>query len=464
MSAPLRELLDDLVVHVPPAVAPPELAERAYAASRRRRRARVLRVVSIAASVVLLAALLVPAMVAVDLSQVTSGRRPADDAVSGYPRRVAGRQPDRELPATPGAMAAVLAVGDGWYVMNSRGMRWRLPVTDVGPDRPVLSRDGRMLGYPLGDASWGDEGARYVLHDLVTGRRVEFLLTPSQRIKADFGHTVGELPGFWSPDGRRLVVWGGPPDRYRGAALVLDATSGAATAVRLEAMPVGWSSAERIVWLRWDGTKNADTNPLPPYELIETDIAGRPIRSVPLAETGGYVDLWQRPEQWSAAVSADGKSLALIDRNPSKNAVRQFDLTTGAEAGPATPVDDDVARPCGLTWGKVPALVWRSDDGVVRTELLTAAHPTTVSVVSPRLDPSCMTWASNALDGAARGGGLLGTSTAMWTWWWREWLAASLAVIAVVLMLRQLRTRVRRRRPATPLSRRRPPPLDWYAE
>jgi hypothetical protein len=184
------------------------------------------------------------------------------------------------------------------------------------------------------------------------------------------------------------------------------------------------------------------------------------VLTVRLAETGGYVDLWQRPEHWSAAVSAAGKSLALIDRNPSKNAVRRFDLSTGAETGPATPVDDVLSHPCGITWGKAPALVLYGYDGVVRTESLTAADPTTVSVVSPRLDTGCITWASGALDGAARGGGLLGTSTSLWSWWWREWIAGILAAVGAVALLRWMRSRVRRRRPARPL----PPNVDWYAE
>jgi hypothetical protein len=163
-------------------------------------------------------------------------------------------------------VAAVLDAGDSWYAVRADGHRWRLP-GEARMQVPALSQDGRMLGYLA-----RTEGP-YVLHDLVTGRRVVIEeLYASGRLPEPGGHqlAVGR-PGLWSRDGRRLLLWGG------GAMLLVDATEGRLERMSQSGAPLGWVARDRIAWLR---VPNPDEEPLP-LTVQVTDLGGQvghPIR------------------------------------------------------------------------------------------------------------------------------------------------------------------------------------------
>jgi hypothetical protein len=454
VSAPLRELFDDLVVQVPEAVAPPELAERAYAGSRRRRRARALRVVSVAASVVLLAALVLPTAVVPELRALSG--RPGSKGVDGYPRRIDRQWIIRNLPDRPGPIAALLDTyheerhawtePDGWYAVNERGHRWRIPDGGDRTDQyPNLSRDGRWLGRLS-----GNDGP-YVLHDLVTGRRVEFPQIGSNRGDATPPLMVySQSPGFWSPDSRRLLLSGSTRSGSTSSMLLLDAESGSLTAIARTGHLAGWSGNDRIIWLDSHGRGEAPQR----INLVETDTRGAPLRRAQLRPADPWSDSLS---QWSGSVSADGRRVAVAnDSRP--ESVRLFSVDTGLQLGAELPVPD-LVTPCSLAWaGNDVVAPMHPYDGVFAAKRLGSVRDNPLVVVSPRVGAHCTIWASDAIGGSPRGGWLLRTSTAGWTWWWREWLlGGSVSVALLWLLLRGGRRRTRGR--ATP-----GPPIDWYAD
>jgi hypothetical protein len=92
----------------------------------------------------------------------------------------------------------------------------------------------------------------------------------------------------------------------------------------------------------------------------------------------------------------------------------------------------EVHQPCATTWSAgalvVPVL---PSDGAVVAQDVADGPPVAVTVAAPQLGARCLVWAADALDGPARGGGLLGTSQAGWTWWWRELLLAATGALAL---------------------------------
>ena len=69
----------------------------------------------------------------------------------------------------------------------------------------------------------------------------------------------------------------------------------------------------------------------------------------------------------------------------------------------------------------------------------------TLSVISPRVGPSCVMWASDALAGRPTGPHPFGLSTATWTWWWQEIAAGAAAVLLGMVLLVTARARRLRR-------------------
>jgi hypothetical protein len=155
MSANVRNLFDDLVVHVPAHLSAGDLVERAQADARRRRLRRRLVVAAAAAVAGLLFALMVP----VRRPRVRCRARPVarrDRRWTGIPRGLNIQWPVRELPDRPGPLAGLLETTREysdenpspdsmarWHVFSATGRRWHLP---HGPDhatstRPVAGRD-----------------------------------------------------------------------------------------------------------------------------------------------------------------------------------------------------------------------------------------------------------------------------------------------------------------------------------
>jgi len=449
VSTPLRDLFDDLVVHVPDVVAPPELAERAYAGSRRRRRDRALRTVSVAASVILLVALALPTTVVTELAALGRGGR--QDGVDAYPRRIDVQWGIPDLPDRPGPIAAVLygnfqfrpwpAQQGGWFAVSESGRRWQIPIHSSGSEQPPsLSRDGRLLGYLASDAG------PYVVHDLVTGRRVEYAEIGRNSLAARYS-LDRETPGVWSPDGHQLLLSDanrGDPDGIP-MTLLLRPESRSLTAIPSDSL-AGWLTTDRIGWLRNESEEPHSTPET--VDFVETDVHGKELRRTRLRPSDPWRGQWL--PGWNATVSPDGTQVAVRD-GPESDVVRRFSVQTGEELARHAIAIDIVAARCGLSWAGHDVVVHQVNSDSETDSTATALRLrqdgiVAIAVVSPRVRAHCVLWAADAIGGSPRGGSLLGMRTATWTWWWRVWGFIAAAMIGAGLGLWAWARRARRRR------------------
>jgi hypothetical protein len=425
MTTQLRDALDDLVTEVAPHVAPADLGPRAWLAGRRRRvRRRLTRGLLVAAAAILAVAV---TPVVGDLRSLHSPADADDRGVGGYPQRIGHQWWIRTLPDRPGPVAALVEAGpdDGpilWYAVTETGHRWRLPAPLTGNDiYPAVSRDGRRIGYLLGDRG------PYVIHDLVAGTRTEFAGIGSNLWPIVTAYYVaGQFPSFWSPDGRRVAQGAGSrDDSGSGGAVVLN-VDGSVTFVpggegdAGKGHLAGWVGSDALLWVKF-----------PPFGEITsgatvvatvTGLDGQPRRTITLSPSSP----WQGnfAGQWTGTASPDGRELLIIEDTPAGPTVRRFSLLDGRET--ADPASLPTLGMCAAGWAGSTPTVPIYDEVTAATAVVHDGELRTVVAVEPSVGARCFIWAGEALSGEAHGG-LLGTSTAWWTWWMRE-MAAALAL------------------------------------
>jgi len=429
----LTDLLDDLVRSQP---APdPALAAAAWQEGRRRRRTARVRVLAVAAAVAGLLVVVLPGAVVSPVAPFAGG---GATAVVGHPERIGRQWWVRDLPDRPGPVAALLQAvqeqrtsdePDGWYAVRADGHRWRLPEVSHRTDLwPALSDDGRLLGRLATPAG------PYVVHNLVTGERTSFegIVDPGGR-EDRAGLLGSQSPAHFSPDGRMLWL----PSAL-GRTMLLDVAIGSWRELP-EGLgkPAGWAGQDRLVWLHGGG--DGSLGSAVPLRARTTDATGATVADVELGGTSGVF-----ASQWAGSVSKGGGEVAVTTTTAFSAAplgVTRYALGDGSPRSAFVPVDAN--QPCSTTWsaGALVVPVQPPDSAVVVQDVVDGA-PVTVTVAAPQIGARCLVWAADALDGPARGGGLVGTSEAGWTWWWREVLLAGVAlVVAGVLLV------VRRRRP-----------------
>jgi hypothetical protein len=426
MTADLRELLDDLAASEP--VPRPGLAERAWIDGRGRRLRSRLQVAVAAAAALALVALVTPGLPAQVGVPQFAGR--GAQGVDGYPERIGRQWWVRDLPDRPGPVAGVLE-SYSWYAVRADGHRWRLP-GDAGLQVPALSQDGRMLGYLA-----GTDGP-YVLHDLVTGRRVvlEELYAGGLPGPGRIQLVVGP-PGLWSPDARRLLLWSAE------GMLLVDAADGRIGPLAQPGLPLGWVADDRIAWLRVSGAGEK----LMPLTVRVTDLDGQVQSEVELQGSTGL-------STGSMALRPDEGELAVLTHD---DELHRFELPSGQLV--QEPVQLETSFVCGPSYSPDGALVLSVSPAVggpATVMEVTAAGPQPFTVAAPSVSAHCVHWAGDALTGPARGGGLLGTSDATWTWWWRELLLGALGLAGAAAVLRRHPIRLRRRAASAP------PDVSWY--
>lgn len=364
----------------------------------------------------------------------------ATSRIDGYPQRIGFERPSARLPARPGPLAATLfdnAFGTSRYLgVTSRGQLYELP---VGPN--VLSPDGSLLLTTEVD---GDE-SMLAVHDLTTGDVRVFddigqsLLSSEIRVAP---YRLDSLsPVHWSPDGSLVLArFRGGGKGTEGHARLLDVTSGALTDIGA-GTPAGFlpSGAAVIVSAKASGGVVVTTVDAPTGATSRTSLqlAG-PWR----AESGA------RP---GAGVSPDGM-LVLVDTAGQGGgaALRLFSLPGGTEL-PARRISRwDGCTPSWLDGDPVLPTATRGYGGSLSAgaELVTTSGSRPLVAVHHRMQSSCLQLTADALR-AGPHRSFLGTSTALWTWyWWQLLLVGSLTSIVLGLVARHV-VRERRRRAAS---------------
>lgn len=365
------------------------------------------------------------------------------DVVSGHPKRLPVQWLVTGLPQRPGPIAGLLQRhsedGFSWQAISATGTRWR--ITDVHRQNdfyPVLSADGRNLGYLT-------DGKGFVMRDLVEGKEVRFPQIGDNNIGMgrEEVRLYSQSPGFWSPDGTRVVLPGFRDGPRKAATLVLGRDG---TIVDLRLQPahsylIGWAGNDQVAWLTAGYGEGFDgTSPPRTVQLRITDVQGREQTTTPLVPNGSWDEVFN---QWTGSLSPEGDVVAVAAGERDNRRVRLFDARTGLEISRTK----SVSRPmgwCPISWhGRSPVVLARMGDPFDdRSQLDTvdAGADTVLAAAQPELEAGCVYWADAALSGTAYG--LAPASWGGWlVWWWRECLLGALLLGAVIFLLRRRASR-----------------------
>ncbi|MBK9726062.1 MAG: hypothetical protein IPO89_13845 [Actinomycetales bacterium] len=432
------------------------------AGSRRRRRSAVGRGMALAAVLVALALLASPLGRFGALAPAGSEDRA--DPVSAYPQRIGHQWFVQAEDGRGGPAAGLLQAGLAWYVVRPSGNLSELPRSELD-SYPTLSDDGRWLVYQDGVGA----AAPSVVRDLVTGARIP----TSRPVEAS-----PQMPAFWSPDGRTVLV----SDQGAAGLWSLVSVDGTVSTPRLgEGLPAGWlSDAEALVVTQVDAPADPRYPPgttLQYPRLWAVDVRTGTRRALPVPQSSRPFEFLG---QYGVALAPDRTRVVvgLSAANLSGGQVALFDIASGAPvAWPGTtPVTPDEyfimvpspATPCGVSWrGQDPLVTTvRAVGGGAYVSALTSAYgDQTLVAIDPSFEQPCLQLATSALGGGPSWTPF-GRQTAWVTWWWRELLAGGL-VLAALLWLMRRRQRRAGWLPAQPrdpwLQRWRSWPQRWRA-
>lgn len=416
-----REMLDDLLVDVPRQVVPD--IDAAWRSGTRRRR----RAYGVGTGVVLALALVVG--VGVMTFDPKRSVQPADGP-DGYPREVSRPIVLTRMPERPGPMAGVLqlfGIGD-WTVFDARGRSWLVPgISQLDDDQPMLSDDGRMLGY-LRTVS--EDRSEFVLWDLVSGEQTVVPEVGDGRL-LDEAHLTdqpysvdGQSPGLWSPDDQWLATVGGPRDAKGGWGPLLMGVDGRVQHLPVRGWLVGWLAADRLAVVRANG------------ELIAVDPDGTIVDRVELEVPAGREIFGQ----WSGRVSADGSRVAIVSEKGAQQEVSTFDTATGGLLY-TYPWSNGFANSCLLGWQGDEVLAWNYEGSLVE---ISSGERVVTTYAFPG-DLGCAVVAAEALAGPVQEGpGILEWRYWDVIWWWR-WILGAVVVLLVggcVWFVRRTRRRL----------------------
>lgn len=421
-----HDLLEDLVRDVPRHVVPD--IPGAWRVGARRFRQRRVAVSALGLGLVLMLGL---AVVGFDPG---SDVEPADGGVGGYPAQIPMPLFLTDLPDRPGPMAAVMESTQGWVAVDDAGRSWRIPdVSRYSDSHPTLSDDGGLLGY-LRETS--ETRSEYVVLDLVEGGSTSYpdigdgTLDEGgdPRARQTF-YENGQSPGFWSPDGKWLSIYGTSHEDPRPGPLLLG-PDGQIRVLGVGTWPVGWLGANRLVMIQANG------------RLKTVSTSGKVVSQVTLSVPDGF-ELFG---QWAGRLSPDGSTVAIgLDRVSNETmygptyAVATFDVATGQlirDFGLGA-----VQESCLLAWQGDRVLGWVYESGL---EDLDSGE--VVITPSSRWDEAgCLMAAAKSLNGErSPGPGLVEWRYWGWLWEWKKLLGA-LLVSAFVGGIIFLDRRARRR-------------------
>lgn len=429
-TSQIRDRLRDLAEHAPDPLAYGDLAATAWSSGRRRRVRRRLR--SAAVGLVVIGIVVGTVL---GLTSLTSPVQPTGGgaaSVDGYPVRIAHQWWTRALPDRPGPVAGLLQRSDGgWDVVAANGHRWRSPQPhESGDQYPTLSRDGRFLAY------LGGVNGPFVIRDLVTGRvrRIDGIGCGCSGAAAPL-YIAAQSPSFWSPDDKWLVFPGGSFATDRSPTVLVGPTGPARPApVPASWTPAGWAANGQIVW-----TDRGHRTPDGRFVNVRTtDLSGRVLRTVQVRLPTPAQATFLSQSTWT--VSPDGRQLLFDsgDLDPDQSYLATYLLADGSLL--TTRQVQDSGGSCFDGWAGTTPVVPRPSSPRYAAETVAVSDPPhAVSVTDPQIGSDCVVWTVDALAGTPHSG-LFGTSTATWTWWWRE-AATGLVVLALAVLAGVTRAR-----------------------
>ena len=130
--------------------------------------------------------------------------------------------------------------------------------------------------------------------------------------------------------------------------------------------------------------------------------------------------------QWSARLSPEGEFMTLAAEEYGRSVIAVMSLEDGRE----------IERHAVPTFG-ICQPTWRGDEVLTPgpDHVLPDADRDAVVVADPSLEADCSIWATGAISGDEhRGftGSVFGTSTAWWSWRWRQLGAGLLLIVAAL--------------------------------
>jgi hypothetical protein len=346
-----------------------------------------------------------------------------DPDVGGYPQRIGFERPSDPLPARPGLLAGTL-------VDNDFGTGRTLAVTPTGrlyelPDgEPALSPSGTVLLT----RHW-DRHSPLEVYDLSSGESWAIGDLPRRT----------ELGGVrWSTDEQHVLLAAAPLPSRDGGPVVVDLTTEEVT-VLPSGSPAGFRAPDQAVTVAV-----ADDGMVATTTDLATGASDTLALRLATAWTGD-------PDATAtASVSPDGERLLLLESSRGHDGVRVFSLGDGRELDAWTFRGWDG---CAPTWqGDDPVVPVRFEPGGgprgwAGAQRLTDDGATSLVAVHPRLQSRCLLLSADALEAGPRWA-LLGTSTALVTWYAGPALLAG-AVLALLVSALLWHRRVRSRgRPA----------------
>ena len=350
----------------------------------------------------------------------------------GYPQRIGHQWWTQGLGDRPGPVAGLLQSVDQasghseWLaVMPAGGMR-RLPADQARNDSfPSVSDDGTVVGYLL------RPNGPYVLHDLVTGRRTQFGdITDNAVVQGSQPSgrwwTSGQTPSWFSPDSSRLALAAGSG---RGSGAVLLGLDGSET-------PLPGMEAARIAGWRDDHTLVGVTAEAP-LTLWTYDVDSRHL-DLGARISSSYIDA-ARASQWTFRWSRIAQRVVYETVESDGTRVGLIDPETGAVESTVPMGGDNATAACGPVLSNAGPAAHADLRGSTALVVPPIDGGPVVAVTDPTIGAQCILWAEDALAGKPAWS-LWGTSTARWTWWWCEALAA-LVLGGGVLVLRAMSRR-----------------------
>lgn len=429
----LRERLDDLVIDVPLEVVP-DIASARTVGDRRRRVRRGLSVVLVAA-VTLLCGLVGVRAVTAPAPQPAESERPP--SVSGYPERVTAPWWVRDLPDQTEPLAGVFEADSGnWFALGEHGEVYQLDFLYTGSGNfPSISPDGTKIAYVGHD--W-----RVAIRDVVTGDVVTFpTVSGGKEIPGATLFWTAQAPAAWSPDGTHLLVQGGSLGRAKPQyGNVVLGTDGTVAPVVPNGNPAGWLDLDHALLFDSQGS------------LITVDRAGQQVASVAVKGLSSRKQL----NQFSPVVTADAETLLITTISDATRTARttSWDPLTGHQ------LRGNVDTSGVNTWcpsSRTPKTITFASggyDSALHVEV--AGGSSSLLMIDPALEPTCVLLADHALAGQPTGSlvarflsgftlGPVQTSDLRDTWvaWHLRYAGAALLAVLTLLVARAGRRRYR---------------------